>query len=222
MKFNVKSLLTDKVVLYIVLFFAVTNFFGYILLNNYNAVITMALVGLFASYFSKNMIIILFAAILGGSLVTGADTVNQGLHKRHREGMQNRKVKEEKVKKENKKKENKKKDKKIEEKEGFKKINTKKNSDSDDEDSDKEAFEPSSDLDSTERAINNLDNILGGGNINKLLEQQNALNSSVEGMKPLLNSASKLLDGIHNSNMIERLSTMSESMSNKMSNRKKQ
>ena len=222
MKFNVKSLLTDKVVLYIVLFFAVTNFFGYILLNNYNAVITMALVGLFASYFSKNMIIILFAAILGGSLVTGADTVNQGLHKRHREGMQNRKVKEEKVKKENKKKENKKKDKKIEEKEGFKKINTKKNSDSDDEDSDKEAFEPSSDLDSTERAINNLDNILGGGNINKLLEQQNALNSSVEGMKPLLNSASKLLDGIHNSNMIERLTTMSESMSNKMSNRKKQ
>ena len=89
MSFKIDSLLKDKVILYIVLFFAVTNFFGYIMMNNYDAIITMILGGLITSYFSKNMIVILLISIIGGSLVTGASSINEGVKHRLREGMEN-------------------------------------------------------------------------------------------------------------------------------------
>ena len=38
-KMNIKQVLENKIVLYVVLFFAVTNFFGYLLLHNYFSVI---------------------------------------------------------------------------------------------------------------------------------------------------------------------------------------
>lgn len=90
MSFKIDSLLKDKVILYIVLFFAVTNFFGYIMMNNYDAIISMILAGLITSYFSKNMIVILLISIIGGSLVTGASSINEGVKHRVREGMGNK------------------------------------------------------------------------------------------------------------------------------------
>lgn len=95
MSFKIDSLLKDKIVLYIVLFFAVTNFFGYIMMDNYDSIVTMMLAGLFASYFSKNMIVILLSAIIGGSLVVGASTINEGVKHHVREGMETQKKKEE-------------------------------------------------------------------------------------------------------------------------------
>ena len=59
---------TYKLVLYVVLFFAVTNFFGYLLLDNYNAAIFMSVVGFVSSQFSKNMIVVLGASIVVTSL----------------------------------------------------------------------------------------------------------------------------------------------------------
>lgn len=79
MKFNVKSLLKDKIVLYVVLFFAITNFFGYILLKNYDAVMFMVLVGLITSYFSKNMIVILLSSIILTTFLTTTSTIKEGL-----------------------------------------------------------------------------------------------------------------------------------------------
>ena len=79
MKFNVKSLLKDKTVLYVVLFFAITNFFGYILLKNYDAVMFMVLVGLITSYFSKNMIVILLSSIILTTFLTTTSTIKEGL-----------------------------------------------------------------------------------------------------------------------------------------------
>ena len=85
MKFNVKSLLKDKTVLYVVLFFAITNFFGYILLKNYDAVMFMVLVGLITSYFSKNMIVILLSSIILTTFLTTTSTIKEGLGGREEE-----------------------------------------------------------------------------------------------------------------------------------------
>ena len=74
-----KSLLKDKTVLYVVLFFAITNFFGYILLKNYDAVMFMVLVGLITSYFSKNMIVILLSSIILTTFLTTTSTIKEGL-----------------------------------------------------------------------------------------------------------------------------------------------
>lgn len=75
---NMKDILENKIVLYVVLFFAVTNFFGYLLLNNYNAAIFMAIIGFGASQFSKNMIIVLASSIVITSLFVGSQTIKEG------------------------------------------------------------------------------------------------------------------------------------------------
>lgn len=223
MKFNVKSLLKDKTVLYIVLFFSVTNFFGYILLDNYDAVITMVLVGLFASYFSKNMIVILIAAILGGSLVTGATTVNEGFKEGFKEGADtsendnssnNPVDAEEDAEKraartqakagkglylagvaEGKKEEKKKK------KENFNTSSTKAQYASASEETDDEA----AGTNPTEVAMNNLDKLLGGAGGTSIMQNQEELKKSMENLEPLMNQASTMLEGLNKSNLIGNL-----------------
>lgn len=64
MKFNLKSLLKEKSVLYITLFFTITNLFGYLMMNNFKAIIFFLITGIISSYFSKNMIIIMFGSLL--------------------------------------------------------------------------------------------------------------------------------------------------------------
>lgn len=74
MKLNLKALLKNKTVLYVVLFFAVVNLFGYLMTRNFDAVILMLAVGIVSSNFSKNMIV-----ILGISLLTTSFAVGNGL-----------------------------------------------------------------------------------------------------------------------------------------------
>ena len=62
MKLDVKSLLKDKNVLYVVLFLAVMNLFGYLMLRDLDAVFFFLALGLVTSYFSKNMIIVMMNA----------------------------------------------------------------------------------------------------------------------------------------------------------------
>jgi hypothetical protein len=64
MKFNLKSLLKEKSVLYITLFFTITNLFGYLMMNNFKAIIFFLITGIISSYFSKNMIVIMFGSLL--------------------------------------------------------------------------------------------------------------------------------------------------------------
>ncbi len=82
MKFDVKSLLKDKNVLYVVLFIAVTNVFGYLMLHNFDAVVFFLVVGFLTSYFSKNMIVVMLTAIISTNLLIGT----RGMGK-HVEGM---------------------------------------------------------------------------------------------------------------------------------------
>jgi hypothetical protein len=69
MKLDVKSLLKDKNVLYVVLFLAVMNLFGYLMLRDLDAVFFFLALGLVTSYFSKNMIIVMIVAMIGTNLL---------------------------------------------------------------------------------------------------------------------------------------------------------
>ena len=69
---SMKNMLKNKTVLYIVLFIAVTNVMGYLMVNNIDAVILLFLVGLLTSYFSKNMIVVMLAAIVFTNLLVGS------------------------------------------------------------------------------------------------------------------------------------------------------
>ena len=64
MKVNLKSLLKDKNVLYVVFFIAVINLVGFLMIQDLNAVFFMLIVGFLTSYFSKNMIIVLLVPIV--------------------------------------------------------------------------------------------------------------------------------------------------------------
>lgn len=61
---SVNMFLTNKYVLYIVLFFALTNFIQYVMIGNLNAILLFIIFSLIVSYFSKNMIIILSTTVL--------------------------------------------------------------------------------------------------------------------------------------------------------------
>ena len=68
---NMKKMLKNKTVLYIVFFIAVMNVMGYLMVNNIDAVILLFLVGLLTSYFSNNMIVVLLVAVLFTNLLVG-------------------------------------------------------------------------------------------------------------------------------------------------------
>jgi len=77
---SVNTVLTNKYVLYLVLFLAVTNIIRYIVVGNLNAILLFIIFGLLISYFSKNMIIVLMGTILLTNLFT--------LHTRKFEGFE--------------------------------------------------------------------------------------------------------------------------------------
>ena len=70
MKINTKNILQNKFVLYLVFFLSLVSVFGYITTSNFQAVLLFVLISLLTNYFSKNMIVILGAAIIGTNLVT--------------------------------------------------------------------------------------------------------------------------------------------------------
>ena len=88
MKFKTKNLLENKFVLYLVFFIALVTVFSYIVTNNYAPVLLFLLISILTYYFSKNMIVILGAAIIGThvvSLLNGTNIFNGG----NREGFEN-------------------------------------------------------------------------------------------------------------------------------------
>ena len=87
MKIDIKSLLKNKTVLYIVLFLAITNVLGYLMTGNIWAVVLFALSGVATTYFSKNMIVVLLVALVITSFFLGTKTAIRIT----REGMENKK-----------------------------------------------------------------------------------------------------------------------------------
>ena len=89
MKVKTKNLLENKFVLYLVFFLALVTVFSYIVTNNYPPVLLFLLIAILTYYFSKNMIIILGAAIVGThvvSLINGTNIFRNNLGAKPREG----------------------------------------------------------------------------------------------------------------------------------------
>jgi len=82
----INNLLQNKNVLYVVLFISLMNIVGYLAFNDIDSVVFFVLIGLVASYFSKNMIIILLLAIITTNLFKGVQRVTLS----RREGLENK------------------------------------------------------------------------------------------------------------------------------------
>jgi hypothetical protein len=68
-KNDMAALLKNKNVLYVVLFFAVMNLFSYLMLKQLDAVAFFIIIGFLATYFSKNMIVILLTSMVSTFLL---------------------------------------------------------------------------------------------------------------------------------------------------------
>jgi hypothetical protein len=199
MKLNTAKLLTDKNVLYIVLFLGVANLLGFLLLRNFEAIVFFLLVGFLTTYFSKNMIIVLLVAMIATNLYVS--TSKTGLF---REGLAGKESKES-------------------TKEGVALLEKKKKkkgkgkvkgapSDLDDimagkeQSSDVVLIDDEEDIDvaqTMEQAYDNLDSMLGktgmsamNDDTDKLIKQQQKLMENLKQMGPLVNNAKDMLGTI--------------------------
>lgn len=73
------KLLTNKYFLYFIVFLAISNVFGYLVTNKFNAVIFFALICLLMANFSKNMVVILLVAIIATNLLMVNGRMREGL-----------------------------------------------------------------------------------------------------------------------------------------------
>ena len=193
MKFDIKSLLRDKNVLYIVAFLAATNLISYLMAGNYESIVFFGVVGYLATYYSKNMIVILLISMLTTNLLLGTRML-----KRNVEAMTTKR-----------------KEKKNEEEE----ISTEEMSNNDvKETKPKEKMQPNIDYAATlEQAYDNLDNLIGQDGIKKMGEQterlatkQKELMQNIESMGPMLEKAGSML----NSLPLENLGNLQDTLNN--------
>ena len=195
MKFDINSLLRDKNVLYIVAFLAATNLISYLMAGNYESIVFFGVVGYLATYYSKNMIVILLISMLATNLILGTRML-----KRNVEAMANN---------------DKPKEKKNEEEE-----NSTEEMSNDDvkETKPKEKMQPNIDYAATlEQAYDNLDNLIGQDGIKKMGEQterlaskQKELMQNIESMGPMLEKAGSML----NSLPLDNLGNLQDTLNN--------
>lgn len=194
MKFDIKSLLRDKNVLYIVAFLAATNVLSYLMAGNYESIVFFGVVGYLATYYSKNMIVILLISMLATNLILGTRML-----KRNVEAMDNKRKEEVKEEEETpshpfsgdsspg----------KITSEQMLSNKNAKATKS-------KEKMQPNIDYAATlEQAYDNLDNLIGQDGIKKMGEQterlatkQKELMQNIEAMGPMLQKAGSLLESM--------------------------
>ncbi len=182
MALKVKSLLTNKNVLYVVMFVAVANFFVYLLTHNWTASTIFVLIAYLTTYFSKNMTVILLTALVVTNMIVASRSLGKKI-----EGMTgDSKEDEEKDKKP---------DNSSQAGKDKKEVATK--------DKTKEGNSNINYSATLENAYENLDNLIGKEGIDKMSEdtaklvaQQNKLLKNLENMAPLLDNAGKLLNAM--------------------------
>jgi hypothetical protein len=210
MKWNLKSLLKNKTTLYVVLFFAVTNLFGYLMTYNYNAVIFMLAVGLVASNFSKNMIVVLGVSIVATSFFVGSGSIMEGMGVGDKSGKG-------KKKKKGKGQENMRtlKPKRLDA-ESDKDSGVVKASDEAEQKGATGSKETSIDYAATlENAYDNLDNLLSSDAINKmgdetvrLGDKQKKLMKNIDKLEPMMMKATSLMDKFDMDGMMGKMNSM--------------
>jgi hypothetical protein len=179
MSSKMKGLLKSKTTLYVVAFLSVTNVLSYLMNGNWNAVVMFAIVGLVATYFTKNMIIVLASALLLTNGLISLNYLNDV-----REGLEN-------------------KDDKKEEDENNKKHENKKKDTSNDED----AESKKSEIDyatTISEAYDNLDKLIGKDGVKnmaehtaELAEKQKQLMKNLENMQPIMKQAGEMLKNLN-------------------------
>jgi hypothetical protein len=75
----VSKLITNKYVLYVVVFICLLHIFGYIMMGNMTAIILFVLVGLITANFSKNMVLVLAVPLVVTSSYVGGMFIKEGL-----------------------------------------------------------------------------------------------------------------------------------------------
>lgn len=194
MKFKLPKLdklLNDKNVLYIVFVLSILNILGYLLLQNFEAVVFFLIIGFLTTYFSKNMIIVLMVAMVSTSLFTATKTTYNSV----KEAMSGNRREENKdtIKS------------KIQEKIQEKKQEIKK--DENDEENDLTVVSKGKDrvdLASTlNEAYGNLEKKIGKGGIqgltqqtSGLLDQQKQLMENIETMQPFIKTAESFMKNL--------------------------
>jgi len=198
MKMNINKiinkLLTNKYVLYIVLFLAITNVLGYLMVKDFESIALFIALGVISSYFSKNMIIVLSIAMIGTNFVFANNKIREGMSTKNK-----KKKKKEKMKPQNDEDEE-------DEDEGLTNLtpapvkSSKKSEEADDDES------PGGRIDyaaTMEQAYDNLSSLIGKGGISNLsketkslLDQQKQLAGQLESMGPLLKDAKSLINGL--------------------------
>ena len=92
MKLNLTKTLnkvtTNKYVLYIVLFFAITNVLGYLMTKDFDSLALFVALGVITSYFTKNMIIILGSAMFITNIAFASKKIREGM----KEGISKKKI----------------------------------------------------------------------------------------------------------------------------------
>ena len=177
---KLKSLMKNKTFLYFVLFIAVVNAFGYLMMREFEAVMLFVLVGFLTTYFSNNMIIVLLTTIVVTNLFASSR-----LTIKFKEGMEGNKDKKEDEHEDDKEEE--------EEKEGLVPLQP----------ADLPPNGKKSKIDSTgtlEAAYDHLDKLLESDAINKmsdetqkLANQQDKLMKNIDKLEPMLNSAEGMI-----------------------------
>ena len=88
-KTDLHSLLKNRNVLYIVLFFSVANLFSYLMMKQLDAVAFFIIAGFLTTYFSKNMIIVMLTSMISTFLLVKINMLGQV-----QEGMEDKKAAE--------------------------------------------------------------------------------------------------------------------------------
>ena len=226
MAFNI---LTNKYVLYTVLFLAITNVLGYLAVKDIEAIILMVAVGALVNHFTKNMIIVLSAAVLCTAIFKTTNKASwpwaekEGFENKKKviEGNEQKKTlntDEEKEKESMAVKTLQKLDKNLDD--AADKRNEYEAADESEEDLVKGGNSKEDYASAMEDQINNLSNMLGsdkvksmGKDTDDLVKKQNDLVKQMHSLTPMLKSAENLLDKFEKSgmmNMAEKFAPMIE------------
>ena len=88
-----KGAMTNKYVLYVVLFIAITNIVGYLASQDYDSLVFFVITGFLTSYFSDNMTVILLAALVVSNVFLASRTVREGFDEQVKGAKDNNKKK---------------------------------------------------------------------------------------------------------------------------------
>ena len=77
-KMDLKALLKNRNVLYVVFFFAIVNLFSYLMLKQLDAVAFFIIIGFLTTYFSKNMIIVMLTSMISTFFLVQINLLGKG------------------------------------------------------------------------------------------------------------------------------------------------